>query len=311
MTPAYLRLYQDGELKNRIHKLYSILENCTLCPRKCGVNRLKDEKGYCRSGKELSISSYGPHFGEEDPLVGDSGSGTIFLASCNLLCVYCQNYDISHEGYGKPVSEEEVADFMIDLQKRGCHNINFVSPSHVVPQIMAGVLIAAQAGLSIPLVYNTGGYDSQAMLTLLDGIFDIYMPDMKYADHDIARNYSKIRNYPQANQAAVREMHRQVEDLVLDGRGVALRGLLVRHLVLPEGLAGTPDIARFLAEEVSRDTYVNVMDQYRPCHKAGELPPLDRRTSKAEHRQAMQQAGDAGLHRFDRRELRVLRISGI
>jgi putative pyruvate formate lyase activating enzyme len=222
------------------------------------------------------------------------------------MCQYCQNYEISQLGYGQQVEPENLAAMMLRLQAMGCHNINFVSPSHVVPQILVGLLIAAEAGLRLPLVYNTGGYDSLETLKLLDGIVDMYMPDMKYADKDVARRYSKVKNYPAVNQAAVKEMHRQAGDLVMDERGIALRGLLVRHLVLPEGLAGTREIVRFLAEEISPDTYLNVMDQYRPCHKAGDLPPLDRRTTRQEYDEAVQMALDAGLNRLDKREPRLI-----
>ena len=254
------------------------------------------------------VSSFGPHLGEEDPLRGHRGSGTIFFAWCNLSCQFCQNYDISQLGHGREAEPEELARMMLSLQAQGCHNINLVSPTHVTPQILAAVLIAAEGGLRLPLVWNTGGYDSHATMALLDGVVDIFMPDMKYADEDIAYRYSKVKRYPAVNQAAVKEMHRQVGDLTLDENSIALRGLLVRHLVLPEGLAGTDEIARFLAEKVSRDTYINVMDQYRPCYKAHELPPLNRPITRAEYEHALEQAHKAGLHRFDKREPRFLRI---
>jgi putative pyruvate formate lyase activating enzyme len=254
------------------------------------------------------VSSAGPHLGEEDPLRGHRGSGTIFFAWCNLNCQFCQNYEISQSGDGRKVEPEELARMMLSLQAQGCHNVNLVSPTHVVAPILAALLIAAEAGLRLPLVWNTGGYDSLAALALLDGVVDIYMPDMKYADAEIARKYSKIERYPAVNQEGVKEMHRQVGDLALDRDGIALRGLLVRHLVLPEGLAGTDEIARFLAEEVSRDTYINVMDQYRPCYRAYQLAPLDRPITRAEYEHALKQARDAGLHRFDKRAPRFLRI---
>jgi putative pyruvate formate lyase activating enzyme len=304
---AYLKLYRSGELKSRVTEAYRRLEHCNICARECGVNRRESAKGAaCRTGERAVVSSYAPHFGEESPLVGRDGSGTIFFSWCNLMCQYCQNYEISQLGYGQQVEPENLAAMMLRLQAMGCHNINFVSPSHVVPQILVGLLIAAEAGLRLPLVYNTGGYDSLETLKLLDGIVDMYMPDMKYADKDVARRYSKVKNYPAVNQAAVKEMHRQAGDLVMDERGIALRGLLVRHLVLPEGLAGTREIVRFLAEEISPDTYLNVMDQYRPCHKAGDLPPLDRRTTRQEYDEAVQMALDAGLNRLDKREPRLI-----
>jgi putative pyruvate formate lyase activating enzyme len=303
--PAYLNLLRSGELKERVKEAYKRLEACDICARECGVNRRESTKGaVCRTGERAVVSSYNPHFGEEAPLVGRHGSGTIFFSWCNLRCQFCQNYEISQLGQGREVEPEELATMMLRLQAMGCHNINLVSPSHVVPQILAGLLIAAQAGLQIPLVYNTGGYDSLRTLQLLDGIVDIYMPDMKYADEEVAWKYSKIKNYPQVNQAAVKEMHRQVGDLVLDEGGVALRGLLVRHLILPEGLAGTAEIVRFLGEEVSRNTYLNIMDQYRPCYKAHELPPLERRITPEEYAEAVRLAQETGLNRLDERRSR-------
>ena len=244
-----------------------------------------------------------------ESIIVASSSGSIFFSWCNLNCQFCQNYDISQLGHGEEIEPEELATMMLSLQARGCHNINLVSPSHVVAPILAAVLIAAEAGLWLPLVYNTGGYDSLEALRLLDGVIDIYMPDMKYADEEIAYRYSRVRNYPAVNQAAVKEMHRQVGDLVLDERGIALRGLLVRHLVLPRGLAGTPEIARFLAEEISPDTYINIMDQYRPCYRARQYPPLDRPITPREYEEAMEAARRAGLHRFDRRQTRLWRIA--
>ena len=304
---AYLKLYRSGELKERVTEAYHRLESCNICARECGVNRRESAKGAtCRTGERAVVSSYAPHFGEEAPLVGRGGSGTIFFSWCNLRCQFCQNYEISQLGHGQEVEPENLAAMMLRLQGMGCHNINFVSPSHVVPQILAGLLIATEAGLRLPLVYNTGGYDSLETLELLDGIVDIYMPDMKYADQAVARRCSKVENYPAVNQAAVKEMHRQVGDLVMDERGVALHGLLVRHLVLPEGLAGTGEIVRFLSQEISPNTYLNVMDQYRPCYKANELSSLDRRLTRQEYNEAVQMALDAGLTRLDKREPRLI-----
>jgi len=303
--PAYLALHRRSELKERVAQAYEILRACTLCPRECGANRLEGPKGAaCRTGVRAVVSSFNPHFGEEAPLVGRGGSGTIFFTHCNLRCDYCQNYDISQLGHGEEVEPEDLARMMLYLQEMGCHNINLVSPTHVVPQILAGLLIAAEAGLRLPLVYNTGGYDALGTLQLLDGVVDIYMPDMKYADAEIGWTYSHVRDYPRHNQAAVREMHRQVGDLVLDEDGVARRGLLVRHLVLPEGLAGTAQIVRFLAEEISRNTYLNIMDQYRPCYRAHERPPLNRRITRQEYEEAVRLALEAGLHRLDKRQAR-------
>jgi putative pyruvate formate lyase activating enzyme len=289
-----------------VEAAYEGLHACEFCGRVCQVDRY-EQTGACRTGVRALVSSYGPHLGEEDPLRGVRGSGTIFFAWCNLECQYCQNYDISQLGHGEEKEPEDIASMMLSLQSYGCHNINLVSPTHVLAPILAAVLIAAQAGLRLPLVWNTGGYDSLAALKLLDGVVDIYMPDVKYADEKNAHRYSKVKDYPAINQGAVREMHRQVGDLALNGNGIARRGLLVRHLVLPEGLAGTAECARFLAEEVSRDTYVNVMDQYRPCYRAAELPPLNRPITGAEYEQAMEQAREAGLHRFDKREAQFLR----
>jgi putative pyruvate formate lyase activating enzyme len=304
--PAYLQLLRSGELKRRAAEAHARLESCDICARECGVNRrLSAEGAGCHTGERALVSSYGPHFGEESPLVGSGGSGTIFFSWCNLHCQYCQNYEISQAGMGHEVEPEELARMMLSLQSQGCHNINFVSPSHVVPQILAGLLVAAKAGLRLPLVYNTGGFDSLQTLALLDGVVDIYMPDMKYADGGVARRYSKIRDYPAANQAAVKEMHRQVGDLAMDGRGVAQRGLLVRHLLLPEGLAGTAEIVRFLRDQVSPDTYINVMAQYRPCYRASEHPPLDRSLTQEEYAEAVRLAQDAGL-RLDERRSRLV-----
>jgi putative pyruvate formate lyase activating enzyme len=299
--PAYLQLLRSGELRERIPRAYEHLSICDVCARNCKVDRRAGQVGVCRTGDRAKVSSYGPHLGEEDPLRGWRGSGTIFFTRCNLKCQFCQNSDISQADAGYEVEPEELASIMLELQVRGCHNINFVSPSHVVPQIMAAVLIAAEAGLRLPLVYNTGGYDSMAMLRLLDGVIDIYMPDMKYADAEIARCYSKISNYPQVNQIAVREMHRQVGDLQINEARLAVRGLLVRHLVLPENLAGTADVVQFLATEISPNTYLNLMDQYRPAYKAHYFPELNRRITRSEYEAAVKMAWDAGLRRLDER----------
>jgi putative pyruvate formate lyase activating enzyme len=301
-TPAYLRLLESGELARRVEEGWRHLADCDLCARYCFVDRLKSKEGaVCRTGERAVVASYGAHHGEEDPLRGTRGSGTIFFSFCNLRCVFCQNWDISQKGVGREVEPAEIADMMLDLQRQGCHNINLVSPSHVVAQVLAAVHEAAKRGLRLPLVYNTGGYDSPEALALLDGIVDIYMPDMKYGDPALARRYSKVRNYDKANQRAVREMHRQVGDLVVDEDGVARRGLLVRHLVLPGGIAGTDKVLEFLAEEISRDTYLNLMDQYRPCYRADEYPELDRPITRAEYAEALELAERFGLRRLDGR----------
>ncbi|HHH40848.1 MAG TPA: radical SAM protein [Chloroflexi bacterium] len=304
--PSYRKLLRSGELARRVEEAYERMRDCDLCGWECHIDRYQ-RTGACKTGVRAVVSSYGPHFGEEDPLRGWRGSGTIFFAWCNLRCQFCQNYDISQHGIGREVEPEEIAAMMLDLQERGCHNINLVSPSHVVAPILAATLIAAEAGLRIPLVYNTGGYDSMAALRLLDGVVDIYMPDMKYADARIAKKYSKIPNYPQVNQAAVKEMHRQVGDLVLDEHGIAVRGLLVRHLVLPNGLAGTGEIARFLAQEVSPNTYINLMGQYYPTFKAANYPEINRRPTAEEMAEARRLAEEAGLHRFDQRRPTLIR----
>jgi putative pyruvate formate lyase activating enzyme len=301
-VPAYRRLLETGELARRRETAYRHLESCDLCARYCRVDRTQGIAGaVCRTGERAVVASYGPHHGEEDPLRGSAGSGTIFFSWCNLRCVYCQNWDISQRGIGREVEPREIADMMLELQRLGCHNINFVTPSHVVAQIIAAVDDAARRGLELPLVYNTSGYDSLEALALLDGIVDIYMPDMKYGDSRLAHQYSKVRNYVEANRAAVKEMHRQVGDLVLDARGIAQRGLLVRHLVLPNGIAGTGDVLRFLAEEISRNTYLNLMDQYRPCYRADEYPALARPLTRDEYREVLAAADQAGLKRLDHR----------
>jgi putative pyruvate formate lyase activating enzyme len=297
-VPAY-RLLQTDAFEETAERLERILEDCTLCPRQCHMNRTAGEQGYCRTGSLPFVSSWGPHAGEERPLVGTGGSGTIFFSNCNLGCLFCQNYTISHLGEGAEISHERLADVMLSLQKTGCHNINLVTPTHQVPAIVRSVKIAAGKGLSLPLVYNCGGYESLATLALLDGIIDIYMPDFKYADQAAAERYSDAVDYPDRAREAIREMHRQVGDLVMDVHGIATRGLLVRHLVLPEGLAGTDKVVEFIAAEISRDTYFNIMDQYHPCYRADEHPPLDRRISVREYEDAVACARRAGIRRID------------
>jgi putative pyruvate formate lyase activating enzyme len=264
------------------------------------VDRRQDDKrGFCRVGVRALVSSFSPHFGEEPPLVGVGGSGTIFLASCNLACVFCQNWEISQARWGREVTDEQLAGAMLRLQAMGCHNINFVSPSIYVPQILAALPYAIDGGLHLPLVYNSGGYDSLEALRLLDGIFDIYMPDIKYADEAFARKYSLVKDYYPVARAALKEMHRQAGDLVEED-GVAVRGLIIRHLVLPQGLAGTAEVMRFIAEELSVDSYVNVMAQYRPENKAYNYPELSRRLSVEEYQEALELARSQGLHRLAR-----------
>jgi len=313
---GYLALHQTGELARRAEQALALLEDCQLCPRACAVDRRQDELGTCETGRSALLASYNPHFGEEGPLVGRHGSGTIFFGSCNLLCSFCQNHDISHLPSAKQrererrfggimeVGPEALASVMLELQERGCHNINFVSPSHVVPQILEALPLAAERGLSVPLVYNSGGYDSVETLRLLDGVVDIYMPDFKFWDGAWSERYCAAADYPEVARAALREMHRQVGVLSLDAEGVATRGLLVRHLVMPEDAAGTPEVMRFLAEELSPDTYVNVMDQYRPCGGAVGDRHIGHRPTPEDYQAALAAAGAAGLHRLDNRERR-------
>jgi putative pyruvate formate lyase activating enzyme len=295
--PAYIALYEKGELQRRAKVLEKILTRCCLCPRACRVNRLNGEKGYCQADAEVMFSSAFAHFGEEPPLVGSHGSGTIFLTHCNLRCVFCQNYDISHLGEGKRVSGAELAQLMVGLQRRGCHNINFVTPTHYVPQIVAALELAIELGLRIPLVYNCGGYESLEVIRLLDGIIDIYMPDAKFSTNAAAARYCNAPDYPQVLQEVLLEMHRQVGDLKLDGQGIAYRGLLIRHLVMPDAVAGTRETIAFIARRVSPDSYVNIMDQYRPLHQAGTYQEIARPISTGEYREAIEIAKDAGLHR--------------
>jgi len=298
--PAYLSLLRSGELKERVELARIHMKNCDLCARYCHVDRFQGSKGaVCRTGELAVVHSFAPHHGEEQPLRGWVGSGTIFFSHCNLRCLFCQNWDISHKGMGRETSAEQLADMMLILQQLGCHNINFVSPSHVVAQILEATLLAAERGLHLPLVYNTGGYDSLEALRLLDGVIDIYMPDMKYVDESIAHRYSRIKNYPTINQTAVKAMHCQVGDLILDEQGIAKRGLLIRHLVLPNGLAGTDELMAFIAQELSKDTYINIMAQYHPCYRADDYSPLDRPVNPEEYCQAVEIAHRHGLYRLD------------
>lgn len=299
-TAAYLKLAERGELRARVERAKARLTNCTLCPRMCRVNRWAGQEGKCLVGRRAWVSSFGPHFGEEAPLVGRGGSGTIFFTFCNLRCLFCQNCSISQMGEGREVSSAQLAAMMLSLQEQGCHNINLVTPTHVAPQILEALELAIPAGLRLPLVYNCGGYESVATLRLLDGIVDIYMPDMKYSDEETARKLSGVGHYPQVNRAAVKEMHRQVGDLALDAEGVAQRGLLVRHLVLPHGLAGSAEVFRFLAEAISPHTYLNITAQYRPAHQAHGLPALARPITREELQRALEAARQAGLRRLDR-----------
>jgi len=292
-TPAYHAI----DLKTKSAQALELLKNCQLCPRECKVNRLKGEIGYCKTGRWAIVSSYGPHFGEEPELVGFNGSGTIFFAHCNLSCQYCQNYDISQIGYGDFTNARELAKMMLSLQKMGCHNINLVSPSHIVVQFIEALAIAKEEGLNLPIVYNTGGYDSVSTLKFLEGIIDIYMPDAKYSDNELAKKYSFANDYFEVNKRALKEMHRQVGDLKTDNRGVALRGLLIRHLVLPNRIAGSFKVLEFIANEISKESYVNIMAQYRPCYRADKYPELARPITRQEYQEVIDYAQKLGLHR--------------
>ncbi len=285
------------ELKVNAKRGREMLRSCSVCPRGCGVDRWKDELGVCRIGKDPVVHSFGPHFGEEGPLVGRFGSGTIFLSGCNLKCIFCQNFETSQLVRGKAVTSEELAGMMLSLQGAGCHNINFVSPTHVVPQILDALVIAREGGLRVPLVYNCGGYESLDTLRLLDGVIDIYMPDLKYMDCEIGRRLSGVEDYPEVARKALVEMHRQVGILDLDPQGVATRGVLIRHLVLPGGLAGTVEAMRFIANSLSKESYVNVMGQYRPMHRAHLVKEIDRYVTGDEVNEARRIAAREGLRR--------------
>lgn len=308
LTPAYLKLGVE-ELERRAEAALAGLASCRVCPRDCEVNRLADETAICKIGRYAKVGSAFPHFGEEDCLRGWKGSGTIFFSLCNLRCVFCQNFDISQAGEGKTVTPQELAGLMLALQDKGCHNINFVTPEHVVPQILEALPAAVRGGLRLPLVYNTSAYDSLESLRHLDGIVDIYMPDFKVWDRQVAKRYLKAPDYPEAARAVVKEMHRQVGPLAFDERGLARRGLLVRHLVMPGGLGGTREVMRFLAQEVSRDTYVNIMSQYYPAGLVGEdrYPEINRHVTPEEMAEARRVAVEEGLSRFDERRPSPLR----
>jgi len=299
--PSYLDLAASGELAQRAEAFHARLAACDLCPRECGVDRLAGDVGVCGIGGVAAVASAAPHFGEERPLVGQGGSGTIFFGGCNLRCAFCQNDDISMSAAGHPCDTGAIAGIMLRLQEVGCHNINVVTPTHVAPMVVAALSGAAEDGLRIPLVYNTGGYDPADVLQLLDGVVDIYMPDAKFADPEVARRYCEAPDYPEVNRRALREMHRQVGDLQTDAAGVARRGLLVRHLVMPGDLAGTSEVMAFLASELSTETYVNLMDQYRPCGEAGRFPEITRRVTSDEMREARRATRHAGLTRLDDR----------
>jgi len=308
--PAYAKLEAEGIFSDRIEQAYNILENCELCPRQCGVNRIGGQEGFCRAPAKVMVYTHQPHYGEELPLVGSNGSGTIFFSNCNLRCVFCQNWPIAHEGRGREVSDEILAEMMLDLQDKGCHNINLVTPTHVLPNILNATRIAYKKGLDIPLCYNTSGYERTEMIGLLDGIVDIYLPDLKFMDGKEAERYNLAAayDYPQLAQAAISKMHRQVGDLVKDERGIALSGLMIRHLVMPNRVAGTREFVSWVADNLSTDTYVNIMSQYRVEFKAFEYAEIARAITSEEYVEAMEWAIEAGLTNLDERSLAQLDI---
>jgi putative pyruvate formate lyase activating enzyme len=294
-SPVYLRTKKDGLLDRKIEELASYLKPCVLCPRQCKANRAAGELGFCKAPNNLYISSAFPHFGEESPLVGIHGSGTIFLSHCNLKCIFCQNYDISIYGDGHPCSYNQLAAIMIELQTRGCHNINFVTPTHYVPHLIKALSIAIDMGLSVPIVYNCGGYESLEVIRLLDGIVDIYMPDIKFLNSELSQRLCKAEDYPDRVKSAIKEMQRQVGNLTISARGIATRGLLIRHLVMPSCREDTKHVLRFIREEISKDAFVNIMAQYHPCNKAGDYPEIARRISNKEYGEALDYARELGL----------------
>jgi len=295
--PGYLKIYKNRELLRKAEESYEILKSCQLCPRECQVNRLKGEKGYCRAGKEVEVASFYCHMGEESPISGWRGSGTIFFTHCSLRCVFCQNYPISQLGYGNKISVEELARIMLKLQKKGCHNINLVTPTHFVPQILKAVHIAVEKGLRIPLVYNCGGYESCLTLKYLEGVVDIYLPDIKYSGEKEAEKYSDAPDYFEVAKKAVKEMFRQVGNLVLSPEGVAKRGLIIRHLILPGNLSGTPEVLNFIKNEISQEVHISLMNQYFPAYKALKIKELNRKVTKKEYQYMLNIAKSLSLTR--------------
>jgi putative pyruvate formate lyase activating enzyme len=306
--PSYVKEFESGSLKRKAERGWEILRKCSLCPRNCGINRLEGERGFCRTGQFALVSSAGPHFGEEDPLVGQYGSGTLFFTFCNLGCIFCQNYELSHYGEGRETTPEVLAGHMLHLQAIGCHNINWVTPTHVVPMLLRALLTAIPQGFHLPLVYNCGGYESPETLLLLENVVDIYMPDFKFWDSAVSQELAQAGDYPEIARSAVKEMHRQVGDLVIDQRGIARKGLLVRHLVMPNGLAETKEIMNFISKKISPQTYVNIMDQYHPCGESPRHPGINRRIYAEEYAQARQGAVEAGLCRLDQHRTRRMMI---
>ena len=304
--PAYEKLENEGKLAQRVEQAYSIFEECELCPRECGVNRQKGDTGFCEAPVQPVVFSAHPHFGEEISLVGQYGSGTIFFSNCNLRCVFCQNWPISLEGKGNVIQDEDLANMMLLLQQIGCHNINLVTPTHVMPNILNATRIALKKGLSLPLVYNTSGYESPEIIKLLDGVVDIYMPDMKFMDEDKAAKYSSdASDYPQMAKMAIKEMNRQVGELMIDERRIALRGLIIRHLVMPNRVAGTEKFVKWMAENLPKATYVNIMSQYHVEYEAFDYPEIARGITVQEFLEAMDWAEKYGLTNLDPRSVAV------
>lgn len=295
MYPSYLNSYNNGQIEKQSGDLFKTLESCSICPRKCAVNRLKGEKGFCKTGARAKVYSFMPHHGEEPPISGKNGSGTIFFSNCNMACLYCQNYEFSQEGRGREVDDEELSSIMLKLQEEGCHNINLVTPTQIIAQILKAVTAAIKKGLKIPLVYNTSGYELPQTIRLLDGIVDVYIADMRYADNWAAEEYSDAPDYPFYNMQSLKEMHRQVGVAEIDDQGIIRRGLLIRHLVLPNGISGTDKIMKFIREELSPDTYVSLMSQYLPYYKASASKLIARRISKEEYAKAKEILNKYGL----------------
>lgn len=298
--PNYLKLYKSGELKKRGEQLWAIMNKCKLCPRRCGAHRIDGERGFCQANAQLEISSYHPHFGEEKPLVGKGGSGTIFLTHCGLRCVFCINWEVSHSGVGEQQTIETMADMMLKLQKLGCHNINVVTPTHYSPHIVLALDIAASKGLKIPLVYNTSGWERLEILKILDGVVDIYLPDFKYSDSKMAAKYSAgARSYPEITKTAILEMHRQVGVALPEKDGLIYKGLIIRHLVMPNNVSGTKNVLEWIAENLPKNTYVNIMSQYSPMYKASDYPEISRQLLPEEYQEAVKWAKDLGLTNLD------------
>jgi len=293
MYPSYLESYNNGSLAKLAAQMFNSLASCEICPRKCRVNRLKEEKGFCKTGQRAMVYSYMPHHGEEPPISGENGSGTIFFSNCNMGCVYCQNFEFSQQGRGKEVSCEELADYMLQLQDMNCHNVNFVSPTHVLPQILKALLIAIPKGFKLPIVYNTGGYELPEVICMLSGIIDIYLPDMRYSEDEMAIKYSSAPGYPVYNRRSVKLMHGQVGIAKINESGIMKRGLIIRHLVLPQNSSGTDKVMKFIADELSPETYISLMSQYFPCYKAEGISQLSRRITLEEYKNAQE-----SMHRY-------------